>query len=213
MKHDFGRDSEVRIRVTCGTTTLQSQCSSELLSKTKVEYKHGVFRSDLEVTVVVQKFKIVGFASLYDDTDFTDFKLSAPNGMVDVHKACLAAHSDYFKRMLAGKWKETLEGSIEMTGLEVITLQHFKGYLYLGTLPEDPKELGKLLLLADVCLMDHLKAECITKLVQSTTAENYFSLHHFACGHNIPELSIAIKNLTLDSVVDEAYQLEASGDQ
>ncbi|XP_061722830.1 uncharacterized protein LOC133529190 [Cydia pomonella] len=145
-------------------------------------------------------------SKLYEDTDFTDFNLSTPDGTVAVHKACLAAHSDVFRRMLAGEWQETKECKISLEGVTLETLQHLKDYIYLGTLPNDG--LRPLLLLARCYLIVDLQERCIKKLARTATSENLYSLLKFACENNIPELTFATLQLTRDSVISNATEVK-----
>ncbi|XP_063368742.1 protein roadkill-like [Cydia amplana] len=145
-------------------------------------------------------------SKLYEDTDFTDFNLSTPDGSVAVHKACLAAHSDVFKRMLSGEWQETEEGQITLEGVTLETLQHLKEYIYMGRLPNDG--LRPLLLLARCYLIEDLQERCINKLAQTARSEDLYSLHKFACENNIPELTFATLQLTRDSVISYANQVK-----
>ncbi|XP_047996919.1 uncharacterized protein LOC125234633 isoform X2 [Leguminivora glycinivorella] len=128
---------------------------------------------------------------LYNDVYFTDFNLSAGDGSVAVHRAHLAAHSDVFQAMLTKDWKETNEGRIQIEGVSLKTLQHYKEFIYLHTLP-DGDGLKSLLLLASYYLMDELKAECISKLALSCKSENWRELLEFATKNQLFELASAI---------------------
>ncbi|XP_047997140.1 protein roadkill-like [Leguminivora glycinivorella] len=144
---------------------------------------------NIEINIKVKKCKPV-LDLIYLDDDFTDFQLSTAEGSVSVHKAILAAHSDVFRRMLSGEWKETSAGCIEIKGVTLKTLQSLKQYMYLGSLPED--DLRPLLLIATYYFIDDLKAECTLKIAHSITSENLYDLLEFSYVNNLPELTFAI---------------------
>ncbi|XP_063390927.1 uncharacterized protein LOC134676468 [Cydia fagiglandana] len=123
---------------------------------------------------------------LYKDTKSMDFNLQATDGTVPMHKSILFVHSQMFRTMLQGQWKETEQDSIQMPGETVQTLQHLKDYMYLGTIPEQGLE--ALLLLAKRCLMDNLVTLCIDKLIESVTPETFDTLVEFGCQKNEPKL-------------------------
>ncbi|XP_063366850.1 uncharacterized protein LOC134655329 [Cydia amplana] len=147
-------------------------------------------------------------SKLYTDTEFTDFYLSTGEGeqKVAVHRAFLIAHSDVFKGMLRGKWKETDQGEIKIRGVTVETLQQLKDYMYMGTVPE--VGIRPLLLVARTYMMEDLEKHCIRKLAEKVTPEELFSLIEFACDNQIPELPFALLQLTPDTVVSGATKIK-----
>ncbi|XP_048003438.1 uncharacterized protein LOC125239793 [Leguminivora glycinivorella] len=141
------------------------------------------------------------YKELYEETEFTDFKLQAEDGTVPVHKSVLFVHSEMFRAMLKGQWKETGQGSIDMVGVTVKTLQCLKAYMYLGTIPNTELELKPLLLLARRCLMDKLAAGCIEKLIATAKLDTLDGLIEYAVQNNIPELIKGIVLRTPDNAL------------
>ncbi|XP_075981246.1 uncharacterized protein LOC142979904 [Anticarsia gemmatalis] len=125
-------------------------------------------------------------ANLYEDTELTDFELRGEDGSVQVHKAVVAACSPVFKTMFAGQWRETTEGVIEVPGTCTDVLQHFKRYIYQGTVPQD--YLGALLLLASYFMMPDLERRCQFELMAHLTSDNAYETIQFAVKHNKPQL-------------------------
>ncbi|XP_063386221.1 uncharacterized protein LOC134672252 [Cydia fagiglandana] len=141
-------------------------------------------------------------------TEFTDFYLSTGEGeeRVAVHKAFLIAHSDVFKAMLRGKWKETDHDEIKIQGVTIETLQQLKDYMYMGSVPE--VGLRPLLLVARTYMMEDLEKHCIRKLAEKVTPEELFLLIEFACDNQIPELPFALLQITPDAVVSGAANIK-----
>ncbi|XP_048003185.1 uncharacterized protein LOC125239615 [Leguminivora glycinivorella] len=144
------------------------------------------FDINFTVDVSTQEDLLNVYSELYQEIEFTDFKLRATDGTVPVHKSILFIHSEMFRAMLKGQWRETGEASIDMVGVTVQTLQHLKEYMYLGTIPNTGLE--PLLLLARRCLMDKLAAGCIKKLIKNVTPASFNALFDLAFQNNIPEL-------------------------
>ncbi|KAI8438694.1 hypothetical protein MSG28_011110 [Choristoneura fumiferana] len=159
----------------------------------------------IEILINVHTITKPAFPKLYEDIELTDFTLSTADGKVAVHKACLAAHSPVFKAMFTGTWKEAKENFVEIKNYTLQTIQHLKDFLYLGTLPDE--ELRPLITLAAQYSINDLIKECAWKLAETVQPADLFSLHEFACANNIPELSCAISQLTLDGVIHLGHQI------
>ncbi|XP_045501630.1 speckle-type POZ protein-like isoform X3 [Colias croceus] len=142
------------------------------------------------------------FASLHKDRDFIDFELRGEDGSVHMHKAVLAASSPVLHRMLGGTWKESTEGLVDVPGTTKTTLEAFKDYLYLHSLPDTGLE--HLLLLASYYMMPDLEELCVHKLVDCLRAENACDLLEFAAKHKMTRLLIAI----LESVQNGEVSVE-----
>lgn len=212
-KHELAKTSPVKLVVTCATANYTEEwiCTDDKYWNEMGEISHDsscrhVNIYHLEIEINVSKKELI-YSKLYNDKETTDFHLCTEEGSVPVHKACLAAHSDVFSTMFNGAWKETANNRIEVAGVTLETLQQLKDYLYLGVLPEGT--LLPLLLLANYYFIENLEAECITKLVQTVTPENFYSLLDFAFENRISELTFGILRKTpkLNDVVQGAHQL------
>ncbi|XP_063366849.1 uncharacterized protein LOC134655328 [Cydia amplana] len=145
-------------------------------------------------------------SKLYEDNDFTD--LCAGEDKIAVHKNFLVAHSDVFKAMLSGPWKEAAEGKVNVEGVTIKVLERLKNYMYNGDVfYTDDEELRTLLLLARYYLIEDLQKQCIRLLAETVKPETLFSHIEFACQHQIPELPFAMLQMTQDSVVNEAFSI------
>ncbi|XP_061725489.1 uncharacterized protein LOC133531346 [Cydia pomonella] len=146
---------------------------------------------------------------IYEETEFTDFELQADDGSMPMHKSVLFVHSEMFRGMLRGQWKETEADSMRMPGVTVQTLQHLKQYMYLGTVPDEGLE--PLLVVAKYCLMDKLAAACIEKLVSTVKVETFDALIQLACQKGIPELVRALVLRIPDDVINGISKMEING--
>lgn len=194
MKHESTMMLNIEIILKCASPIFQrtltcSETWSEDLKLFRLECDNTTLAFKVEVEIRVNKCKSI-LDLIYLDEDFTDFQLSTAEGSVSMHRAILAAHSDVFRRMLSGEWKETNAGCIEIQGVTLETLQSLKRYMYLGTMPEEG--LCPLLLIATFYFIDDLKAECTIKLANSITSENLYDLLEFSYVNNMPELTFAI---------------------
>ncbi|XP_063366992.1 protein roadkill-like [Cydia amplana] len=194
MKHESTMTVTIEMTLKCADprfkhTLTCSETWSQDLYLFQRRYDNIKLTFNVNINILVRKCKSV-LDLIYLDEDFTDFQLSTAKGSVPLHRAILAAHSDVFRRMLSGEWKETNAGCIEIEGVTLETLQNLKRYMYLGTMPEDG--LCPLLLIATCYFIDDLKAECIIKLAHSFTSENLYDLLEFSYVNNMPELTFAI---------------------
>lgn len=130
------------------------------------------------------------FATLHSDMELTDIELRGEDGSIRIHRAVLATSSPVLRRMLAGSWRETTEGHVDVAGTSKATLQHLKDYIYLHILPDSGLE--QLLLLASYYIMPDLEQKCVDKLVDNLTAQNSCELLEFAAKHKIIRLMLAI---------------------
>ncbi|XP_061720949.1 BTB/POZ domain-containing protein 9-like [Cydia pomonella] len=219
-KCDADNNSSIKINFTSeileysaiGIHTLNKWSEWELIGTTKPNVKTVkplVYTIIIDILITVYQFNIdMTFPKLYSDTDFTDFALSTTGGSVPIHKVCLAAHSDVFRAMLKGEWKETAEGQVNIQGVTLDTLEQLKKYLYLSSVPDDVDELCSLLLVARRYIIEDLEKHCIRVIAETVSSEELFSIIEFACENQIPELPFAILQVTEDSVVNEAYKIK-----
>ncbi|XP_063386254.1 uncharacterized protein LOC134672287 [Cydia fagiglandana] len=194
IKHESTMMVNIEMILKCESPRFQhtltcSETWSQDLKLLRLTSDDTALTFNVEVNIRVNKCKSV-LDLIYLDEDFTDFQLSTAEGSVAVHRAILAAHSDVFRRMLSGEWKETNAGCIEIEGVTLETLQSLKQYMYLGTIPEDG--LCPLLLIATCYFIDDLKAECTIKLSHSINSENLYDLLEFSYVNNMPDLTFAI---------------------
>lgn len=211
IKHELAKNEAISMNVTCDELKHSKKwtCCDSMNHWTDIGETLGlkitssVYVTQMEIIITVYNTTKPAFPKLYEDCDLTDFTLSTADGKVAVHKACLAVHSPVFKAMFTGPWKETKENLVEIKDYTLQTIEHLKDFLYLGTLPDFG--LRPLITLAALYSINDLTKECARKLAETVRPEDLYSLHELACANNIPELSCAISQVTLEEVVDQGY--------
>ncbi|XP_061721029.1 uncharacterized protein LOC133527852 [Cydia pomonella] len=163
-----------------------------------------VLTNMLDINISASQVEDSPLAKLYGDADFVDFNLCAGGGTVPVHRALLAIQSDVFRAMLTREWTEKTEGNIQMEGVTLQTLQHFKDYMYLQTLPHEG--LKALLLFASYYLIDDLKAECISNLALNCKSGEWNGLLEFAVKNQIFELASSVMIVNPTFIMKEGHK-------
>ncbi|XP_063540237.1 BTB and MATH domain-containing protein 42-like [Cydia strobilella] len=206
-KHPLAKNLIVQLHVVCENPKFDSKlsCTEEWCEKTYMgwvgtEIKH----LHILIYISVLSSALINM-QLYEDEEFTDFKLSTDVGSLPVHKAHLVANSDVFKMMLSREWKETSEGRVQIEGVSLQTLKHLKQYMYLRTLPDEG--LLPLLLIARYYLIDNLKAECLMKISQTVTSENLYEILEYSFVHKIPELMFNVLETMPKYIVKDAHEI------
>lgn len=148
------------------------------------------FKFDVYFTVDIMINTLKKFKILYLDEKLTDFELRGDDGSVKIHKFMLAAASPVFYTMLQGDWKETNNGNMHLERMSKATLQHFKQYIYLNTLPPTVSE--QILIIAMRYDMPDMETIYIKNLIENLKAENVHDLLEFAVTHKSVELTEAI---------------------
>ncbi|KAL3848251.1 hypothetical protein ACJMK2_019120 [Sinanodonta woodiana] len=70
--------------------------------------------------------------ALRQKNELTDFKVSAEGRVFEVHKALLAATSDYFRVMFGGVMAESKQDTVDLKGVTADGLQHIIDFIYSG---------------------------------------------------------------------------------
>lgn len=206
-KHSLAKNLLVQLHVVCEAPQFDSKlsCTEEWPGKTIMGWGGvGIKHFHILINISVSSAGIINM-KLYEDEEFTDFKLSTDEGSLPVHKAHLAANSDVFKTMLSREWKETSEGRVQIEGISLQTLKHLKQYMYLRTLPDEG--LLPLLLVARYYLMDNLKAECLIKISETVTSENLYEILEYSFLNKIPELMFNVIEIIPKSIVKDAHEI------
>ncbi|XP_050413707.1 kelch-like protein 26 [Patella vulgata] len=87
-----------------------------------------------------QKFQAEGYGDtvihqlnrLRQNKELCDFKVSADGRVFEVHKALLAATSDYFRVMFGGVMAESKQNVVDLKGVSADGLQHVIDFIYSG---------------------------------------------------------------------------------
>lgn len=118
-------------------------------------------------------FKVMtGLHSLRKSSVLCDYSLVAEGEVINVHKAVLAACSDYFHVMLTGSMRESREGLVELKGVSCTGLQVVVDFAYSGVLELDSDNVEEVLAAATHLQVTDAVDLCSRYLEAAITIEN-----------------------------------------
>ena len=114
------------------------------------------------------------FYNLYQQDILTDYTLICAGESLKVHKAVLAARSEYWQALLTSGMVEAVEDSSEVLAVNLPTLRLFLEFVYTGRVAGklEPKQMELLLQAADFYGVFSLKEQCEEGLIASLEASN-----------------------------------------
>ena len=114
------------------------------------------------------------FYNLYQQDILTDYTLICAGESLKVHKAVLAARSEYWQALLTSGMVEAVEDSSEVLAVNLPTLRLFLEFVYTGRVAGklEPKQMELLLEAADFYGVFSLKEQCEEGLIASLEASN-----------------------------------------
>ena len=114
------------------------------------------------------------FYNLYQQDILTDYTLICGGESLKVHKAVLAARSEYWQALLTSGMVEAVEDSSEVLAVNLPTLRLFLEFVYTGRVAGklEPKQMELLLQAADFYGVFSLKEQCEEGLIASLEASN-----------------------------------------
>lgn len=130
--------------------------------------------------------RTVGPQELLESDALTDVTLAAgDNREFRAHKVILAAHSDYFHRLLVSGMREPDEGRVVFPQMEAHVLEAILRYVYTGTLlttnatasDDDIEALGEIYEAANMLQMQDLESAVQDKLADCCTADNCLEMY------------------------------------
>ena len=114
------------------------------------------------------------FYNLYQQDILTDYTLICAGESLKVHKAVLAARSEYWQALLTSGMVEAVKDSSEVLAVNLPTLRLFLEFVYTGRVAGklEPKQMELLLQAADFYGVFSLKEQCEEGLIASLEASN-----------------------------------------
>jgi len=109
-----------------------------------------------------------------------DFTLFCQGATIPVHSFLLASTSEYFEMALSKDWLEKKEKEMELKECSAEALHVAVNFMYGINIPEDFKEHGELLHLAELFMMDNLKEVIEELLAKPLTKLNYLEICQLA---------------------------------
>ncbi|KAL1138587.1 hypothetical protein AAG570_008650 [Ranatra chinensis] len=148
------------------------------------------------------KFLSENIGALYLSEEYSDVVLKIEGEYFHSHKVILAARSDYFRALLFGGLKESLQSEIEMRGTNVAAFKVLLKYIYTGqmslaSLKEDA--ILDILGLAHQYGFEDLEAAICDYLRQSLTVQNVCLIYNAARLYQLKFLSKVCKTFIDDN--------------
>ena len=114
------------------------------------------------------------FYQLYQQDLLTDYTLVCAGEKLNVHKAILAARSEYWKGLFTSGMAETSKDSTEVLAVNLPTLHLFLEFIYTGKISEklEQGQVELLLEAADFYAVQSLKEQCEEGLIASLGSSN-----------------------------------------
>ena len=114
------------------------------------------------------------FYQLYQQDLLTDYTLVCAGEKLKVHKAILAARSEYWKGLFTSGMAETSKDSTEVLAVNLPTLHLFLEFIYTGKISEklEQGQVELLLEAADFYAVHSLKEQCEEGLIASLGSSN-----------------------------------------
>jgi len=129
-----------------------------------------------------------------------DFTLVCQGTEVKAHSFVLAVWSDYFESAQSGSWVENISKRIEFKDFTAEALAIAVDFMYGIPIPENFKEGGELLRLADLLMMETLKLEAGDILVGNLTTENYLEASQTAEMYYVENLVTSCAKFVFENV-------------
>jgi len=131
-----------------------------------------------------------------------DFALSCQGVTIPAHSFLLASTSEYFEMALSKDWLEKKERRMEFKECSAEALHVAVNFMYGINVPEDFKEHGKLLHLAELFMMDNLKEVTEERLAKAMTKANYLETSQLAELYSITSLITKCGNFVFEEIGD-----------
>lgn len=149
------------------------------------------------------------FTDLLNGSVPSDITITCKDGQVGAHRMILATRSPVFRNMFQHEMQESSQGRIDISDVEVASLQLFLKYVYAGTLAENVGDEGLWVLtaLAHKYDVQGLLSECTNRWLTKLAPENVAAVLQEADKFGITTLrQAALQFITQDRSVFERIQ-------
>ncbi|XP_058793356.1 speckle-type POZ protein-like B [Phymastichus coffea] len=125
---------------------------------------------------------------LFDNRQFSDFKIIVEKREFRVHRAILAAISPVFHAMFESKMRESNEGRVHIEDVEADVIEKTLYFIYVGKLNDIEDLADKVLAVAEKYQLESLKQRCEYILVKQLNLDNVYDTLLLADKNNANEL-------------------------
>jgi hypothetical protein len=145
-------------------------------------------------TASIPKETLSTYASLLDDTDYTDIVFVCPDGEIPAHKCVLAASVPYFRAALQGPWKEGTQDHEWRTTNSVDVMKGILKFIYTGEIDDEwiRAKASHILSVASEYQLDAVQRVCEEHLTQALESpESVKASLDLAHLHSLNDLKLA----------------------
>jgi len=175
--------------------------SGSLETVWKIKVESGGVRPPLGYIVEERGELANHFWSLFQNSLLTDYTIVCGGEEIKVHKAVLAARSDYWRALLASGWVESESSSTERA-ITKETLYILLEFIYTGRVQEkmEPRQMESLLEAANFYGVDSLKEQCEEGLILSLGPTNLVDRLVLADTFSATQLRRVAKQMLIQNV-------------
>ncbi|XP_045023655.1 speckle-type POZ protein isoform X5 [Daphnia magna] len=138
------------------------------------ETKSGTSLYKVASDVCHKELVLTQLEELFKNKSLSDVKLIVGGRTLHAHKIILSARSKVFTAMFEHETAEKLSNKVDIRDIDPDVFHEVLGYMYTGRMSSGTLEKMAVgvLAVADKYLLDQLKAECETHLINSMSADN-----------------------------------------
>jgi hypothetical protein len=134
----------------------------------------------------------------------SDVTFLIENREFPAHKSALEAHSEVFKNMFQGNYREKDAQSIPIPNISWSVFEAMMICMYTGTVEVDPDIAIELLKASDQYMVDNLKRLCEDAIAEQLSSENVSAAFELAEAFDAPALATSCALFCLDGRADPA---------
>ncbi|KAK4011311.1 hypothetical protein OUZ56_020427 [Daphnia magna] len=153
--------------------------------------------SEIAPAVHHNQLVLTQFVEFFENKTLSDVNLNVGGRTFHAHKIILAAKSKVFAAMFQHKTAESLSNTVHIKDVDPDVFREVLRYMYTGRMSSETldKMAVGVMAVADKYLLDHLKTECETHLLNSMSADNCAELLALAAQ---PHPAMHLKQLAVD---------------
>ncbi|XP_077968159.1 uncharacterized protein LOC144422158 [Styela clava] len=159
---------------------------------------------------------LTSLRNLKDQDIFRDFTINVGDESFVVHRAVLAACSEYFRAMLKHDTKERQESAVYMEDVKAEAVKECIEYMYSGNANITVNTAGDILHAASLMQLEKLTEKCFTKIEQNLKSKNCLDiaavLEIYSCDHLRKKVELCIRNNFNDVIGTEKFALKSLDD-
>jgi kelch-like protein 6 len=129
-----------------------------------------------------------GFSELYDNRQLLDVTLTVDGKDFAVHRALMAASSDYFRAMFTNNVSEKTQQTVNINGVDSVSMGLVVSFLYTGQVELQTDTVQNLLSTANLFQLLELKKGCADFMANKLDVDNCIGIHFFAQAHECESL-------------------------